>query len=136
MEVTGEVRGIVDIGDGDGTEIKFGDFPRRLGKRESILLQSEVPDLELTVDRERSSKFLKASLGKPDRSGTSRQEWKLQVAVKPGEAFGGFPRREDPLFEDSAIYLTATFLSADKKGEKKKVSRSIRIAVSGTSNES
>jgi hypothetical protein len=134
VTVTGRVSGIVDIGSSDesGAEIDFTTFPRLQGKRESVAVQSDRADLELAIDDKRTSKFLKATLRKPD---PDRQEWKLTVEVKPGEAFGDFPRMRDPLFEDSAVYLTATFSVADTKGEKKKTTRPIRIAVKGTANE-
>jgi hypothetical protein len=133
VTVTGRVSGIVEIGSDDsGAEIDFTAFPRLQGKRESIAVQSDRADVELSVDDKRTSKFLKATLQKPD---PDRQEWKLLVEVKPGEAFGDFPRRDDPLFEDSAVYLTATYHVTDKKGEKKKTTRPIRIAVKGTANE-
>jgi hypothetical protein len=135
VAVTGMVRGIVEVGaDSDSAEIKFGEFPRRKGKSESTSIQSEVAGLSLEVDPRRTSSFLKATLSPPDRS-SRRQEWRLTVQVLPEKAFGVFPRREDPLLEDSAVYLRATWKVADAKGEERTVSRSVRIAVSGTGNE-
>jgi hypothetical protein len=129
VAVTGRVRGPIEIGNGeDGGEVNFSDFPRRKGRKEAIALQSDVPGMSLAFDRQRTPKFLSARVGKPEKIGDGRQAWKVDVEVLPGEASGVFPRREDPAYEDSAVYLEARVPG--------KPARSVRIGVRGTANES
>jgi hypothetical protein len=126
--VTGRVRGIVDIGYDDARgEINFRTFSQQDGARETLSLQSDVPNLKLRFDEKRTPSFLTARLDGPTRSGESRQSWTLKAEAKKGAARGPFPRRGDPLYEDSAIYLEAL--------EPGKLPRPIRIPVHGTAKE-
>jgi hypothetical protein len=132
VTIHGRVRGIVEIGnDDDGSEIDFSTFPRSRGKTDKINVQSEVSDLTLEFDRARTPAFLDARLVGPTKNAAGRQTWVLRATVKPDQASGIFPRREDPLFEDSAIYLKATVPTPSGK-----LIRGVRIAVRGTASES
>jgi hypothetical protein len=129
VTVTGRVRGAVEIGnDEEGGVLNFSSFPKTRGKRQSINLQSDVPGLTLEFDRQRTPRFLSATLGKPEKLDGSGQTWKLHAEVLPGQASGVFPRREDPAYEDSAVYLKAIAPG--------KPVRTVRIGVQGTANES
>jgi hypothetical protein len=122
--VVGRVRGLVDLGsDDDGAgEITFESFRSSQGKRGSLGLHTDVPGLKLEVDRTRTWQFLNVNaVPKPAAGG--RQSWLLRVEVKPGVR-GNFPRKDDPQYEDCAVYLNAT-----APGQKP---RAIRIAVRGT----
>jgi hypothetical protein len=128
VSVTARVRGVVDIGtDGEGGELSLGSFPRKVGKSEAVNLSSEVPGLELKVDEARTAKFVTATLDAPQKATATRQLWKLRLAIKPGAAAGRFPRKDDPLYEDSAVYLIGT-----APGQTPRV---VRIAVHGTATE-
>jgi hypothetical protein len=129
VAVTGRVRGPVLIGNEEGGEIDFLNFPRRNGSRtEKISLQSDVPGLALELDRKRTPDFLEVKLQREKEVIAGRQVWTLSARVKPGKATGVFPRREDPRFADSAIYLKMTIPG--------KADGSVRIATQGTANES
>jgi hypothetical protein len=127
VTIHGRVRGLVEIGnDEDGSEINFTIFPRSHGKSAKVNLQSEVPAMKLEFDRMRTPSFLDAKLS-PPITAAGRQTWALRAMVKPGQASGVFPRREDPLYEDSAIYIKAIVPG--------KPVRWVRIAVQGTASE-
>jgi hypothetical protein len=127
VTIHGRVRGVVEIGnDQDGSEINFSTFARTKGKTDKIHLQSEVPGLTLEFDDKRTPSYLTARLS-PLTKQAGRQTWVLRATVLPGQASGVFPRRDDPLFEDSAIYLKAS--------EPGKRIRWVRIAVQGTASE-
>jgi hypothetical protein len=108
--VRGRIAGLVDIpGDeGAGEVVNFGPFPRREGGAATPLtLTSTVPGLRLEVDRKRTPDFLEATLEGPKVVDDSTRGWTLRASVLPGKVSGTFPRAEDPLYEDSAIYLIA-----------------------------
>lgn len=124
VAVIGRVRGVVEIGgDDEINEINFTVFPRSRGKRETIQLYSEQADLKLTFDRQRTPEFLSATLIE-QKSPDNRRTWQLRAEVLPDKASGPFPRKADPAFRDSAIYLNAQIPG--------KPPRSIRIAAVGT----
>jgi hypothetical protein len=105
----------------------MGQFPAARGsKRREVPLQSTVDDLELTLDGDRTAKFLEVELI-AEKVKQGRRNWTLRVRVLPGRADGKFPRPDDPTFEDSAIYL--------KAHEKGQPPRSIRIPVIGTASD-
>jgi hypothetical protein len=125
--IHGRVRGAVEIGnDDDGSQINFSTFARSRGKSDTISLQSDVPDLTLQFDEKRTPPFLTAKLN-PLEKRDGRQRWQLTASVQPGKASGVFPRLENPLYEDSAVYLKAY--------EPGKPTRWVRIAVQGTASE-
>ncbi len=123
--VLGRVQGLIELGgtgaEEEGGEVNFRVFPGNQGKRERITLSTDVPDLKLAVDEERTSAFLKAKLDPLPASGAT-QRWRLTIEVLPGKAFGPFPRKDDPGFEDCAVYLKAAV---------GKEVRPVRIAVGG-----
>ena len=126
VEVTGLVLGDVRVGGPkEGGAVLLGPFPSRRGAKGDITLQSDRPDLELTLDTTRVPSFLKASLEGPEKSLGGHRMWVLRVEVPPSAAQGEFPRLEDPVFRDSAIYVKTN----------EKPARSIRIPVRGVANE-
>ena len=125
VNVSGRVRGLVEFGnDNDMGELNLGVFSRKVGKTDSINLTSELTGL----DTNRTAKFLTPVISDPEPVGTSRRQWKLKLTVKPGAAFGRFPRKEDALYEDSAVYLIGTAPGQPP--------RTVRIAVMGSATES
>jgi hypothetical protein len=81
-----------------------------------------VKGLKLEIDREHTSKFLEVKLEGPQSFPTGRQSWKLNVRVPPGKVHGSFPRQDDPLYRDSAVYVKMI------DGQQ---TRSLRIPVQG-----
>ena len=125
ITLSGQVRGLVEIGSEDSQGmVTFGSFPSKRGRSEVVSLSSDVAGIQLSVDTSRTAPFLLATLGEPQKVGETRQLWKLRLEIKPGAAIGAFPRREDPRYEDSAVYLLATAPGQPP--------RPIRIAVQGT----
>jgi hypothetical protein len=68
---------------------------------------------------------VKAKLEGPQKSLGGHRMWVLRVEVPPSAARGEFPRLEDPVFRDSAIYVKTN----------EQPPRSIRIPVRGVANE-
>ncbi|MFQ3652216.1 MAG: hypothetical protein SNJ75_18010 [Gemmataceae bacterium] len=125
ISLNGQVRGLVEIGSEEiQGMVTFGSFPSKRGRSEVVNLSSDVAGIELSVDTSRTAPFLVASLSEPQKAGETRQLWKLRLEIKPGAAVGSFPRRDDPRYEDSAVYLLA-------KPPGQPV-RPIRIAIQGT----
>jgi hypothetical protein len=131
VRVHGRIHGLVEVGtDEQAGQVVFGSFPRSEGKLVEVSLRSQIPGLELAFDRARTPRYLEASLEPTEAGSGGRPSWKLKVKVLPGMADGQFPRREDPAYEDSAVYLQATF---DREpGKPARPARSVRIAVSGS----
>jgi hypothetical protein len=125
--VQGSILGDVRVEGGIRGGLSFGSFPRSRGsnKRLSLTLRTEVPDLRIEVDRERTADFVEVTLpGEPEVRGKERV-WRIKARIPPGKARGPFPRSEDRRYRDSAIYFKTA-------GE---TPRSIRVPVSGTANE-
>jgi hypothetical protein len=126
VKVTGVVEGDVKVGGPkDGSAILLGPFPSRRGARGDITLQSDRPNLELTLDTTRVPQYVKPRLEGPEKTLGGHRMWVLRVEVPPSAARGEFPRPEDPVFRDSAIYVKTN----------DQPSRSIRIPVLGVANE-
>ena len=123
--VTGRVLGVIEIGtDVDRGGVNFRDFLRSKGQTESINLENRGQKIELAIDRQRTASFLEAEIEvvTPPPPGLL-QAWTLRARISAFKADGEFPRREDPIYEDSAIYLKVTTPG--------KPPRSIRIPVTG-----
>jgi hypothetical protein len=123
--VRGRVLGVVSVGieDEEGY-LNFLSFPSSEGRSARTNVVSEVEGLTLDFDRSRTPTFLDARLSGPEKLGATRREWQLHVKVLKGKVLGSFPRRGDPLLEDSAVYLIAKVPGQPP--------RPIRIAVRGT----
>jgi hypothetical protein len=127
VRVGGQVQGDVTVGDGkERGMIDLGPFPRGRGARGSIVLHTDSKDLELELDAARVPSYLKASFpAKAEETSSGHRMWVLRVEVPRDEARGEFPRSEDPVYRDSAIYV--------KTNESPR--RSIRIPVVGMAND-
>jgi hypothetical protein len=126
--VEGRIEGDVSVGNpSDAGAILLGVFERQRGARRSVVLQSNVPGLELKLDPDHKvPDFLKVQLAdKAEIGPAGSRTWKLQVEAVPGRARGLFPRDDDPTYRDSAVYLKTL----------EKTPRTIRIPVKGTANE-
>jgi hypothetical protein len=119
----GLVQGDVQVGDRqEGGMAQLGVFPAEQGTKREIVVQSDVPGLQLEVDPARTAAFLEARLEKRDEAPSGHQTWVLTVRVPPGKVHGKFPNADEPVLRDSAVYLR-------RKGGPP---RSIRIPVWGT----
>lgn len=127
VEVTGEVRGDVAVGSGkEGGTINLGPFLSSRGAHGDIVLHTDVRGLTLELDKERVPPYLEAIFDKPEETGSGHRIWVLRVKVRPGEARGEFPRSDESVYRDSAIYVKTTH---------EKPSRLIRIPVRGVAND-
>jgi hypothetical protein len=125
IEVTGFVEGDVKVGGPkESGSILLGPFPSSRGAKGDITLQTDRPNLDLTLDTTRVPSFVKARLEGPEKTPGDHRMWVLRVEVPPNKADGEFPRPEDPVFRDSAIYVKTNETPP----------RSIRIPVRGVAN--
>lgn len=135
VRVSGTVRGDIVVGGGVGSgALNLGPFPRRRGvvgnqPNNTIVLETDEEDFKLELDRTRVPEYLKPHLSEPRQSRDGHRTWVLRVEVPPNEARGSFPRADDPVYSDSAIYVKT------KVGKAAKASRSIRIPVYGVAND-
>lgn len=127
VEVTGQVLGDVSVGEAGKVHgaIDLGPFPRDRGTNRKVLLQTDEKNLDLELDTSRMPEYLKASLSKPTMTGAGHRSWILRVEVPRDAARGEFPRANDPLYRDSAVYVKT----------KEKPPHSLRIPVIGTAND-
>jgi hypothetical protein len=127
VKVTGEVLGDVVVGAGkEAGKIDLGPFPRTRGAHGDVVLQTDEKDLDLELDAARVPEYLKARLSKPEETTAGHRLWKLSVEVAPNAARGEFPRNDNPVYRDSAIYV---------KTKEKSQPRSIRVPVLGVAND-
>ncbi|HWG41654.1 MAG TPA: hypothetical protein VN688_02630 [Gemmataceae bacterium] len=124
--VTGEVHGDITVGAKVNGRITLGPFLKSRGARGSILLQTDAQKLDLELDSKRLPPYLKVRFPeKPEETAAGHRMWLVEVEVPPNAASGDFPRADNPVYRDSAIYV--------KTREDRP--RSIRIPVVGTANE-
>lgn len=126
VKLIGEVHGDVTVGSGtEGGAINLGPFVRSRGTRGEIVLQTDAPGIDLELDKAHVPEFLEAKFpDKPETSPGGHRLWVLEVKVRPNAARGEFPRAEDPVYHDSAIYVKT----------KTEPRRTIRIPVTGVAN--
>ncbi|HTU20045.1 MAG TPA: hypothetical protein VMG10_18415 [Gemmataceae bacterium] len=130
ITIAGEVRGDIEVGgDKFAGMINLGPFPQSRGAHGSIKLQSDEKGIELKLDAARKPEYLNAALGKPEETGSGVRLWVLRVEVPPGAARGEFPRADNPVYRDSAIYVKTRVVGKNQTSE-----RSIRIPVLGVAN--
>jgi hypothetical protein len=127
VTVAGRIQGDVIVGDQeDGGRVLLGQFDRKRGSRQFVAVRSDRAGLKLEFDRERTPAFLNANLpDQPSVSAEGRSTWRVEVEVLPNRARGTFPRENDTLYRDSAVYLRVV-------GSK---TQSVRIPVGGTAND-
>lgn len=112
INVSGVITGLVEIS--GGSELNLGRFSGPAGVSKSVVLVSDLTELELeTVPDEFRPGYIKGEL-EPQTSTDGRKRWTLKVSVPPGSGFGDLP-------PESAIVLKSL-------GEK---SQRIRIPVRG-----
>lgn len=135
VRVTGAVLGAIVVGGGaGGGALNLGPFLRRHGilgskPNNTIVLETDEEDFDLELDLSRVPEYLKPHLSEPRQTKDGHRSWVLRVEVPPNEARGSFPRADDPVYSDSAIYVKT------KVGKAPKASRSIRIPVLGVAND-
>jgi hypothetical protein len=127
VKVTGFAEGDVSVGSSkEGGVLTLGPFLSSRGARGSITVQTDVPGLQLALDAARIPAYLKVRFPRePEVTATGHRMWLLEVEVPPNAARGDFPRSDDPVYHDSAIYVKTN----------EKPPRSIRIPVRGAANE-
>ena len=96
VAVHGRVRGDVMLESGDS--IRLGEFKVRNGTSREVKLTSERRELGLKVHSH--PRFMKVSLEKEGAGA-----WRLTVTIEPNKVSGSFPRADNEVYRDSAIYL-------------------------------
>jgi hypothetical protein len=116
--VQGNLKGDIRVAKGTDERIGLGHFTASEGNPggESVMILCDTPDVELTIDKQRTPSFLSAKLKPIDKR--TRQ---LTVWVEKNAITGKFPRQDDPFYYDSAVYIT----TGDGK-------RCLRVPVDGT----
>jgi hypothetical protein len=125
VKVSGDMQGEVTIGSNKEKTINLGPFARSQGARGDVVLQTDVKGLELELDLARVPEYLKVRFPeKPEVSPSGHRMWLLEVEVPRNAANGEFPRPDDPVYRDSAIYVKTN----------ENPPRSIRVPVAGAAN--
>ncbi len=101
----GTVKGDVQVyGTDESGAINFGSFRRGSEPERAVTIRSEVPGVELDLDKTRVPEYLRATLTEEPTLGGGGKAWKLLLRALPG-AYGAFPRDDDPAYRDSAVYV-------------------------------
>jgi hypothetical protein len=126
VEVTGEVLGDVIVGEVGKVRgaLDLGPFFRKRGTHGSLMLQTDEKNLDLELDSTRLPEYMKATLSKPKET-RGHRSWELRVEIPANAAWGEFPRDDNLVYRDSAVYVKT----------KEKPPRSIRVPVMGTAND-
>jgi hypothetical protein len=128
VKIRGVVRGAVTV-KGNAAEsgaINLGPFKRSQEKKVAVSVQTDEKGLDLELDSSRIPAFLKVDFPKkPEVTDSGHRSWLLRITVPQNAARGEFPRSDDPVYHDSAIYVKT----------KETPPRSIRIPVIGTAND-
>ncbi len=104
--IVGQLTGPVMVGLADDRGmVTFNGFASDRGSQKVLPLQSDVKNLKLEIDPEHTAKFLEVKLDDHRTFPNGRQTWKLNVRVPPGKVHGSFPRQDDPIYRDSAVYV-------------------------------
>lgn len=121
VTVAGQAVGEVTvISEGDTRDrIRLETFPARIGITRKATLEGP-PTMKLAVDT--VPDFMKVDLKEETAAAPGRRAWSLTVTIAPNAVTGPFPRNDDLLLRDTAIYLKT---QSDPP-------RRIRIPVSGT----
>ena len=125
--VMGRVTGVIALVNEDEGGVNFRDFLRNRGKVAALDIECHDLEAKLAFDRKRTASFLDAELLPVSPAPAGLQVWTLKAKVLPDKVDGQFPRVNDPLYEDSAIYLTVVSPG--------KPLRSIRVPVQGRATE-
>jgi hypothetical protein len=104
----------------DAGEVVFGTFRRDEGPSRSVSVRGVRANLKLEVDAARLPEFLRAMLTEEPAAAGPARSWRLDLRVLP-VAYGPFPRDDDPVYRDSAVYVRTTGPSP----------QAVRIAVRG-----
>ena len=120
LVVNGTVHGdIVVASDAEKDRIRLETFSAKNGMTKTAILESNAAaDLEL----EKKPDFMDVELKATTAGAGGRKTWQLTVKIGPNAVNGPFPRQDDALLRDTAVYLKT----------KSEPPRRIRIPVSGT----
>jgi hypothetical protein len=121
--IAGTVEGEVAVLGAEQGRVLLNNFSADRGKQQTVTLQADSANIDLTVDNDKTSKFIKAALSAPKKDSFGRNTWRMTIEVPPNKITGAFPRADDPELRDSAIYLWVKTKDAP--------ARRIRIPVQG-----
>jgi hypothetical protein len=107
--IHGILRGDLRVeGSTEGMRMDLGEFRQSSGSRtESRVVATALSDLDLEIDRTRTSRHLSAKLEGPRPGADGGRTWILKVWVEKaaGNAIGRFPTTDNPDYLDSAVYI-------------------------------
>src|SRR5262249_7728604 len=124
--IGGSLRGDIRAGSAEQGRLNFGTFRAKEGSAEQeVTIYSDVSELELEIDKERTPPFLRdaAKIGPAGKTVTGEPKWKVTARIGANKVQGEFPRDQEEYW-DSAVYVKV-------KGNN---SRSLRIPVNGIAN--
>jgi hypothetical protein len=108
----------------DSGGIAFNSFRRDSRPKRFALIHTDNPAVNLELDKSRVPEYLSAALThEPNPAGTGAgpsDTWKLEVVVLPN-AYGPFPRDDDPAYRDAAVYVRTV----------EKLPHTVRVAIKG-----
>ncbi len=124
--VTGFVEGDVTVVGDTSTRdrVQLETFSGRSGTTRTVALESD-PTVKLTVAQKPD--FMTVDL-KEGASASGRKTWAMTLTIAPDAVSGAFPRTDDALLRDTAIYLNSKKTASD-------LGRRVRIPVSGTASQ-
>jgi hypothetical protein len=118
---TGVIQGDVHVsGVDESGGISFESFRRDSRPKRFVLIRTDDPAIKLELDKSRVPEYLLAALSQEANPAGPSGTWKLEITVLP-TAFGPFPRDDDPVYRDSAVYIRTAGPSP----------RTVRVAVKG-----
>jgi hypothetical protein len=106
MTFSGAVHGDFQVtGVDEAGGVAMGTFRRDEHRNRTFNVRGGAPGVKLELDKGRIPEYIKATLTeqKPSAGSLSRY-WELYIEILPS-VYGSFPRDDDPVYQDSAIYL-------------------------------
>jgi hypothetical protein len=106
MTYLGTVQGDFQVtGVDESGGVNFGPFRRGSQQPRRVTVRGGGPGMKLELDKRRIPEYLEAKLTEqPPGPGSLSRSWELEIKILPS-AYGSFPRDDDPVYQDSAIYL-------------------------------
>lgn len=107
MTYSGTIPGDLQIsGVDEAGGISFGPFRRGSPVMRTVSIRTNNPAVKLELDKKRIPEYVEATLKEDPSEGTTGV-WNLELKIAPS-AYGSFPRDDDPVYQDSAVYLRTT----------------------------
>src|SRR5262249_41994934 len=106
--IGGSLRGDIRVGNSsEQGRLNFGRLRAEEGSAgQEVAICSDVPELELEIDKERTPPFLRdaAKIGPAGKTVTGEPKWKVTARIGANKVQGEFPRDQEEYW-DSAVYV-------------------------------